>query len=322
LTAQIEPKLVFTRPGFAISCIGHMALLTIGLMFAGANPFESAPADAITVEIVSPNEVGTGFGEPGAGPAAAAEDASSFEAAASTRQSTASAQPQPTASVQPQPAAPVQPQPTAQPQPAAPVQPQPTAQPQPAASAQPQQQPSTARATSTLDQRTTRQALAPTQALPPALSSMPWFQPLPDPAPPADTNEFNPAEMFGMPLALPDGKLGGSFDAPAIDKASVPSGDIAAFHDRLKTCSRLPAGVTATDSVRAVLRIFLKPDGTLAAPPQPIRIEGVSRGGGDLYLSIVAALRKCQPYNMLPPDKYDEWKVFDLTFTPQSFGGG
>jgi hypothetical protein len=151
---------------------------------------------------------------------------------------------------------------------------------------------------------------------------MPWFQPLPESAPPADTNEFNPAEMFGMPLALPDGKVGGSFDAPAIDKASVATGDIAAFHDRLKTCSRLPAGVNATDNVRAVLRIFLKPDGTLAAPPQPIRIEGVSRGGGDLYLSIVAALRKCQPYNMLPPDKYDEWKVFDLTFTPQSFGGG
>jgi hypothetical protein len=77
-----------------------------------------------------------------------------------------------------------------------------------------------------------------------------------------------------------------------------------------------------TDNVRAVLRISLKPDGTLAAPPQPIRIEGVSRGGGDLYLSIVAALRKCQPYNMLPADKYNEWKVFDLTFTPESFGGG
>lgn len=125
-----------------------------------------------------------------------------------------------------------------------------------------------------------------------------------------------------MPLAMPDGKLGGSFDGPAIDKASIASGDIAAFHDHLKTCSTLPAGVNVTDNVRAVLRVFLKPDGTLAAPPQPIRIEGVSRGGGELYQSVVAALRKCQPYNMLPPDKYDEWKVFDLSFTPQSFGGG
>ncbi len=128
--------------------------------------------------------------------------------------------------------------------------------------------------------------------------------------------------MFGMPLAMPDGRLGGSFDAAAIDKADISNDNIAAFHQHLKTCSKLPAGVNATDNVRAVLRIFLKPDGTLAAPPQPIRIEGVSKGGGELYQSVVAALRKCQPFNMLPPDKYDEWKVFDLSFTPQSFGGG
>jgi hypothetical protein len=289
LTAQIEPKLVFMRPGFAISCVGHVAVLTIGLMFAGANPFESAPADAITVDIVSPNEVEPGPGEPESAPTAATADASSFDPPTPTQQpqSTASAQPPPTASAQSQ------------------------QQPPPTASAQPQQQ------------HTTQQALATTQALPTPPSSMPWFQPLPEAAPPADdAHEFNPAEMFAMPLALPDGKLGGSFDAPAFDKASIPSGDIAAFHDRLKTCSKLPASVNVTDNVRAVLRIFLKPDGTLSAPPQPLRIEGVSRGGGDLYVSIVAALRKCQPYNMLPPDKYDEWKVFDLTFTPQSFGGG
>jgi hypothetical protein len=50
-----------------------------------------------------------------------------------------------------------------------------------------------------------------------------------------------------------------------------------------------------------------------------IRIEGfVRQGGGYLYESIVAALRECQPYNMLPPNKY-EWKVFDISFTPQNF---
>ena len=105
-------------------------------------------------------------------------------------------------------------------------------------------------------------------------------------------------------------------------KYGVASDDIIALHKHLKTCSTLPAGINTTDDVRAVLRIQLKPDGTLATPPQPIRIEGVSRGGGALYQSAVAALRKCQPYNMLPPDKYNEWKVFDLSFTPQNFGGG
>jgi hypothetical protein len=98
--------------------------------------------------------------------------------------------------------------------------------------------------------------------------------------------------------------------------ADFKKGFITAFRHHLKTCSRLPAGVDVTDNARVVLRIFLKPDGTLAAPPQPIRIEGLLRGGGrELYLSIVAALRECQPYNMLPPNKYDEWKAFEISFT-------
>jgi hypothetical protein len=71
-----------------------------------------------------------------------------------------------------------------------------------------------------------------------------------------------------------------------------------------------------TDKARVVLQVFLKPDGTLAAPPQPLRVDRLVRQGGiELYQSIVAALRECQPYNMLPPNKYNEWKVFEISFT-------
>jgi hypothetical protein len=264
LSEKIEPKL-FRGSGFAISCIGHMAILALGLIFAGANPFDSAPVDAITVDIVSPNEV-EGLGEPGAG---ATTPAFAPVAPASRAQQVPPSQPQ---------------------------------------------------ATPPLDPRTARQAADASPAV--ASSSMPWLQPPPEPPPPAATREPSAADMFGLPLTMPDGSLGGSFDAPATDKANIANDDIAAFHHHLKSCATPPAGVTKTDDVKAVLRIFLKPDGTLAAPPQPIRIEGVSRGGGALYQSAVAALRKCQPYNMLPPDKYNEWKVFDLSFTPQNFGGG
>jgi len=264
LTGKIEPKL-FRGSGFAISCIGHMVILALGLIFAGVNPFDSAPVDAITVEIVSPNEF-EGIGKSGA-----AATAPSFEPAA----------------------------PASRAQPTPPSQPQATPPPEP---------------------RTTREAASASRAA--ASSFMPWLQPPPEPPPPAEPHEPNAADMFVLPLTMPDGSLGGNFDAPATDKANIANDDIAAFHNHLKTCSTLPAGVSTTDDVRAVLRIYLKPDGTLAAPPQPIRIEGVSRGGGALFQSAVAALRKCQPYNMLPPDKYNEWKVFDLSFTPQNFGGG
>jgi hypothetical protein len=39
----------------------------------------------------------------------------------------------------------------------------------------------------------------------------------------------------------------------------------------------------------------------------------------DLRDSAVAALSACQPYTMLPPEKYNEWKIIDVTFTPRDF---
>jgi hypothetical protein len=41
-----------------------------------------------------------------------------------------------------------------------------------------------------------------------------------------------------------------------------------------------------------------------------------------LMQSAIRALRKCQPYNMLPPDKYKDWKTLDLSFTPHDMAGG
>jgi hypothetical protein len=275
LTGKLKLKLkLLLLSGLAISCVGHMAILTLGLIFAGANPFDVAPTAAIMVDIVSADEVETGSDKPAATPEVSPETFPSFKPAA----------------------------PAAQPQPAPQSAPQETPPPNPPA---------------------TRQALAPTQAVPSSPPSfMPSPQPPPEPPSAAQTQEPNPADMFAMPLTMPDGRLGGTFDAPAVDRANITNDDIAAFHNHLKRCSTLPSGVSTTDDVKAVLRIHLKPDGTLAAPPQPIRIEGVSRGGGALYQSVVTALRKCQPYTMLPPDKYNEWKVFDLSFTPQNFGGG
>jgi hypothetical protein len=39
-----------------------------------------------------------------------------------------------------------------------------------------------------------------------------------------------------------------------------------------------------------------------------------------LMQEAISALQACQPYAMLPVDRYGEWKVLDLTFTPQDFG--
>jgi hypothetical protein len=41
-----------------------------------------------------------------------------------------------------------------------------------------------------------------------------------------------------------------------------------------------------------------------------------------LMQGAISALQACQPYAMLPADEYGEWKVLDLSFTPQDFAGG
>jgi len=275
LTWKIEPKLLI-RSGLAISCIGHIAILTLGLIFAGASPFDSTPIEAITVDIVSPSEVATGLSKPEAMPTGAPTSAPETEPSL-----------EPAAQVPP-------PQST----------PPPILQTVPPA-----------------DPVTTRQAAASTQAAPSGPSVIPPLEWTPEP-PPAEPHERNAADMFAMPLTMPDGRLGGTFDAPAIEKANISNDDIAAFRKHLKACSILPAGVA--DDAKVTLRIHLNPDGTLTRgldqnPHAVGTVYGVSVGGGDLFMSAVAAVRKCQPYKMLPPDRYEEWKTLDLTFTRENF---
>jgi hypothetical protein len=121
--------------------------------------------------------------------------------------------------------------------------------------------------------------------------------------------------MLGLP---PPPEKAGGFDGPASDKADVASGVVEEFRRHLRTCAKLPPSIAASDSVRVKLRVFLTPDGRIAA--EPAVVEGsASLKAFDLKQSAINALRACQPYTMLPADRYKEWKVLDLNFTPQDF---
>ena len=65
-------------------------------------------------------------------------------------------------------------------------------------------------------------------------------------------------------------------------------------------------------------RVLMTPDGRLAAPPMLVEASASAKGPA-LMQSAMSALQACQPYSMLPADKYREWKVLDLNFTPQNF---
>jgi hypothetical protein len=136
--------------------------------------------------------------------------------------------------------------------------------------------------------------------------------------------------MLGLPqdlsLALPPASVqaasgdqaGDNFDAPATKAANVASTLVAEFRRHLRTCSKLPASLTPSDDVKVVLRVFMTPEGKLAT--EPIVIEASASMKGPLLMQgAVSALQSCQPYAMLPVDRYGEWKVLDLSFTPEDF---
>jgi hypothetical protein len=129
-----------------------------------------------------------------------------------------------------------------------------------------------------------------------------------------------PPDLSPLPSASAQARNKGddNFDAPATDAADIASTLIAAFRRHLKTCSKLPASLSGTDEVKVKLRVLMTPDGRLAA--DPILIEASASMKGPLLMQgAIRALQACQPYAMLPADRYGEWKVLDLSFTPQDF---
>ena len=121
-----------------------------------------------------------------------------------------------------------------------------------------------------------------------------------------------------MPAEPAQERPGDGFDAPASKTADVASSLVTEFRRHLKTCSKLPASIAPSDKIKIKLRVLMTPEGKLAA--EPILIEAsASAKGPALMQSAIGALQACQPYAMLPADRYGEWKVLDLSFTPQDF---
>jgi hypothetical protein len=150
-------------------------------------------------------------------------------------------------------------------------------------------------------------------------------------APPAASPGYIPAQpdltikyhvVLGLPDDMPvspssgDKRGEGGDVTPATDNLSSSLVDPLRRH--LKTCAKLPASLSLSDNVAVKLRVQMTPDGRLAA--EPTLIEGTaSLKGVELMRSAVAALSACQPYAELPADRYGEWKVLDLSFTPHDF---
>jgi outer membrane biosynthesis protein TonB len=294
------------RAGFAISFVGHAAALVAVLYFAGVNPLDSAPAEAITVDIVTPNDMAQATAE--SPPPPKTELPEFPDLTIKIAPATAAAQqPEQKAGAEPLKQQAPPPKQQAEP-PKQPVERQQARQPQ----AQPQKPPPRETA-----ERNTGQAMA---ALTPG-APQPAAAPTPFSQPNADRAPTSFADVFGMPITLPDGRLGGGFDSLAYDQAKIASSDTTAFREHLKSCSTLPSSLSPADNIKIVLRVAFTRDGKLAGDPTLVEASASAKGPA-LMESAIKALRACQPYTMLPADKYDEWKIIDMPFTPQDMRHG
>jgi hypothetical protein len=267
------------------SALVHLSALGLLLLFSEVHPFGKVTAEPIAVELVRPDEV--------------TKKPEQNEKPQLPSPKDAEALPQETAAAETAAAPAPQAAPASEPTPPSPEQAARPAEP---------------------DHR--EAALQPQPALPPPASPTP---PPPQPAytPPQPDITVKYGVMLGLPDMLPvassnSDKPGDGIDATASAAADIASSLVAKFREHLKSCAKLPASVSRSDKVFVKLRVVMTPQARLAA--EPILIEGTaSTKALDLKQSAVRALNACQPYTMLPVDRYGEWKVLDLSFTPKDF---
>ena len=109
--------------------------------------------------------------------------------------------------------------------------------------------------------------------------------------------------------------------APNAHASQLSQSELDGLRARLSQCWSPPAGVDATSNLFVVLHVLFKPDGSLAS--EPAVVEGSeSVLGPALTESAKRALLLCQPFTMLKPEHYDQWKDIEVKFDPHELLGG
>ena len=111
------------------------------------------------------------------------------------------------------------------------------------------------------------------------------------------------------------GPLGGGFAGTPVDTNVLGDDWTAPFRQRVGACSKAPEGVDPHDKLNIKIRISFNRDGTLASSPR-LLVPAPSAKQRAMMEMAVEALQTCQPFTMLPPDKYKQWKTMVLYVTP------
>lgn len=325
------------RTGLTISVGMHVAALIYGLVSISAKPFDTPPTDSMPVDIISESE----FSQLRAG----AKDAPKPEApkpvvekvdtpkpaedlkakVTEKQEVTASA-----AETPPPPPVEAKPEPKPEPKPA----PQAKAEPQPN-EPEPKQQPD--KADPIAEALKKDEAKKPEEKKAEAKPPTPTPPKRPEPPKPVAQKPPQPQESkfdADKIAALLDKRAPQRHAAAgevlnrtaALGSATgnapqLSQSELDALRARLRSVWIVPVGAAAAETLRLEVRMRLKTDGTLAAPP-----EVLTSGSGPYFNaareSAVRAVFRGQPYDMLRPQTYETWKDIVVTFDPREMFGG
>jgi colicin import membrane protein len=109
--------------------------------------------------------------------------------------------------------------------------------------------------------------------------------------------------------------------APSAIAARLSQSELDALRARLAQLWNPPSGARNPQELVVQVRMKLKPDGTLAAPPMVL-----THGQSPFFMaardSAVRAVFRGQPFDMLRPEHYEQWKDIEVTFDPRDMVRG
>jgi hypothetical protein len=309
------------RPGLTISCIGHACALASGLVFISAQPMNAPPVETLPVEFISAKDYSQMTqGVKNAPPKLKVEDIKPVADKVDT--------PKPVKELAPKvadkpeittdaskPKIDAKPQ---KPDPKAEAKTDPKSDPKPdKADKTKSPDPKLDQIADLLKKDDTKKPAKPDDKQAPEKE--------PKPSPKFDANQVaqlldkrDPQRQVAAAQAPNSVANLGASDGQA---AQLSQSEIDALRARISQCWSPPAGIDSNTRLYVVLRVLFKPDGSLAH--EPVVVEGSpSALGPALAQSGKRALMVCQPFTMLKPEHYDQWKDIEVKFDPHELLGG
>jgi colicin import membrane protein len=305
------------KPGLTISCIGHACALASGLVFISAQPMDTPQVESLPVEFVSAKDYSQMTQGVKNAPKLKVDDIKPLADKVDT--------PKPVKELAPK----VVDKPEITTDASKPkTDPKPPQKPDPKAEAKSDPKPDKADKPKSSDQKLDQIAdllKKDDTKKPPKADDKQSPDNQPKPSPKFDANQVaalldkrDPQRQVAAAQAPNSVANLGASDGQA---AQLSQSEIDALRARISQCWSPPAGIDSNTRLFVVLRVLFKPDGSLSH--EPVVVEGSpSALGPALAQSGKRALMSCQPFTMLKPEHYDQWKDIEVKFDPHELLGG